>query len=284
MVNSDVEKAIARFGGTAVYDYKGSWLRHSRQMPEQLNDSWLTLQLRSIGGDRAFGNIRRVEFFAPPTPTPEVISTLGNLSSLHAVSFSNATVDKIFLENLAGRTDLMALEFRECRFAEDSLDALKHFENLESLIFWGAGFEQVPADTLKSLPSLREIGIIGADVDHQQLEKIASLDNLELLSLNFSTIVDHWPPGLKFANVQRFSTSGPSFTDADLKLVVDQMPELQYVVLRHTSVTDNGVPHLAKLEQLNSLRILVDSDTVSVEAIDELKSHLPYGSKTQPTV
>ena len=84
MVNSDVEKAIARFGGTAVYDYKGSWLRHSRQMPEQLNDSWLTLQLRSIGGDRAFGNIRRVEFFAPPTPTPEVISTLGNLSSLHA--------------------------------------------------------------------------------------------------------------------------------------------------------------------------------------------------------
>jgi hypothetical protein len=223
---------------------------------------------------------------------------LTGLPKLQAVSLGKHFTRGAFdtLERLEGLTDLDASELNP------DLNDLTKVPKLRRLSLLGQKYDDKAAltiaDTFKSLEEayLRNTSITNAGVQH-----LSRLEKLKILTLDDSLVDDGMADSIRKMKQLTWLSMGDCAVGDDTLAALSECPEMWYVFLDHTRVTDKGLAHLPKLKRplalylsecksvtdagMKSLSQLPDSPNLHIEltrtgvtedGVHELKAALPH--------
>jgi internalin A len=165
------------------------------------------------------------------------------------------------LKELAGLKNLKSLTIFFCDQIGDA--GMKHVKGLTTLETLGLGNTSVTDDglaELKDLKKLKSLTVSGCiRMTDKSAETIKTFADLEYLSLP-STIT---PKGVKdLAGLKKLKSlyiGGATLSDEAVKDIADNMPQLEGLnlgTLAGNGLTDESVPHLARLKKLKTLSII----------------------------
>lgn len=227
---------------------------------------------------------------------PSLLNKIRKLPFLEYLSFEQATIDALTVENLAGLSSLKTLDLRECNLTVPLLDALAALPLELSLSF---DSQPLPDELLLALSktnSLRRLQIDHCKMDNSRLQLLCgssaavvfSLDDSEVTTLGLakllplnkgwsielhcknaaradSTLPNRFPPVDAMDDQTRLDFSGSCIDDA-LFECIGPAQNLQTLGLGNCSITDKGMARLQEFAELKQLSIA--SKTLTDEGLE----------------
>jgi hypothetical protein len=191
---------------------------------------------------------------------------LVGLPKLQSVSlgrhFTRGAFD--FLGRMGGLTNLDASELNP------DLDDLKRIPKLRTLSLSGRKYNdeaaQAIADNFKSLESAY---LRGTSITNAGVEQLAKIKTLKILTLDDSLVDDGMADSIrKMKQLTWLSVENCAVGD-DTLAALSECPDMWYVFLVHTGVSDKGVAHLPKLKKPLAL-YLAECKSVTDASIESL--------------
>lgn len=183
------------------------------------------------------------------------------------------------LKNLAGLKNLKSLSlFFNEQITDAGMKHVKELPALEALTLSNTSVADAGIAELKGLKNLKALHLAGCiKMTDKATETIKGFATLEDLSLP-STITD---AGIKnlidLKKLKKLYLGGcTKLTDGAVKLLADNVPELEYLELGAglgTDVTDAAVAHFARLKKLKHLG--VNGSKITGTGLKDLQSALP---------
>ena len=178
----------------------------------------------------------------------EAASDLAKIKTLSKLTLNGRFSDPELLKALSGHRSLSELSFYGKSLTDKEIEYLAKIPMLETLAFNADSLTDSGIQSLSKCSQLRFL--LANDVTEQGVEKIASLSQLQTLSL----------------------TSRQSVSDQFL-VPLERLPNLNQLFVHCAKMTDEGCLKLEKLKTLRSLSLTTAA--VTPEAIERLKRQLP---------
>ena len=182
-------------------------------------------------------------------------------------------LDNYFFERLQTCKNLNWLRFGN-RATVKHLEMISDFSKLKGLDLGDAEFSIEESQHLSSFQQLLWLRLNSKTGDPETTVDFPSLPNIEVLFLKGEKLVksaikasDSMP------NVRTFTASNANLKDADLEVIAENWPSLQYLSIRkNKNLTSESIEYLSKLTHLRHLDI---HDSSLANSLEELKSALP---------
>ncbi|MBM3978884.1 MAG: hypothetical protein FJ304_01105 [Planctomycetes bacterium] len=160
---------------------------------------------------------------------------------------------------------------------DDGMKHVKELAGLEQLVLGNTLVTDVGLAELKGLKKLKSLTVSGCTrMSDKSTETIAGFTDLEYLSLP-STITEKGVKNLVgLKKLTGLYIGGAVMTDAAIKDIADNMPELQSLELGAgfgTDITDASIPSFSKLKMLKELGVVGSKITDS--GLKSLRDKLP---------
>jgi Leucine-rich repeat (LRR) protein len=197
-----------------------------------------------------------------------VIALLGS-GTLPSIQSKDKETQKAELDAAAALTRLGVplqrdsrgvIRWIEATKGEINDEALRHLPALSNLEWLEIGSGTVTRSgmaSLKNCPSLRRLYVHDIDLSGDALEWLASLTNLEALSLQRTGIDGAVLKNLKAPALTVLNLSGDKIVNDDMSLIT-AMKGLEVLALADTKVTGDGIAKLEGMSSLNELNIMND--------------------------
>jgi internalin A len=191
----------------------------------------------------------------------------------------NKKVTNDGLKNLAGLKSAKSLSlFFNEQITDTGMKHVKELPALEALTLSNTLVADAGIAELKGLKNLKALHLAGCiKMTDKATETIKGFAALEDLSLP-STITDAGVKNLAdLKKLKKLYLAGcTKLTDGAVKLLADNVPELEYLELgagSGTDITDAAVAHFARLKELKHLG--VNGSKITATGLKELQSALP---------
>jgi hypothetical protein len=197
-----------------------------------------------------------------------------------AVNFGplNKKVTNDGLKHLAGLKNLKRLSIFFCeQIGDEGMKHIKQLPALEELSLGNTSVSDAGLAELAGLKKLRSLTVSGCiRMTDKSTETIKGFTDLEYLSLP-STITEKGVKNLAgLKKVTSLYIGGAALTDAAVKDIADNMPDLTLLNLAAfagTDITDASVPHLARLTKLKTLAL--GGSKLTESGLKTLRDKLP---------
>src|SRR5262249_4255356 len=182
------------------------------------------------------------------------------------------------LKNLAELTSLRSLSLYWCgQITDAGMKHVKELTTLETLNLGNTSVTDVGVAELKDLKNLKSLTLSGCirmtDKSTETINGFADLDDLAMPS----TITDRGVKNLVgLRKLKTLYIGGAVLTDAAMKHIAENMPELESLELGAfigTHISDESVPHFAKLKKLKTLGL--SGSRLTKTGLKELQKALP---------
>jgi len=229
-------------------DIEALFIRPGTKLTQQHRDS--LPQLKSLSELHAGGTFSATE-----------TASLTSMVSLRQICLRDCRLDDTALQPLARLANLSVVDLAGCQVSDRGLKTLQTLTHLSALNVQRTAVRTSGLQRFrKALPETELVfdpwRVVGLPYVHLKVNDRFELAAVNLpgrnlrrkeLTRRLSQLLEH--PSLEQLNLRHLD-----LTDSDLKLV-SQMKNLRVLDLGNTQITPAGVPHLAQLEQLESLNL-----------------------------
>ena len=182
-------------------------------------------------------------------------------------------LDDYFFERLETCKNLNWLRFGN-RATEKHLEMISDFSKLKGLDLGDAEFSIEESQPLSSFQQLLWLRVNSKPGDVETTATFPSLPNIEVLFLKGEMLVKSAIKASgSMPHVRTFTASNANLQDADLEVISENWPALQYLSIRENkNLTEESIEYLLKLTHLRHLDI---HDSSLADRLEELKIALP---------
>lgn len=139
---------------------------------------------------------------------------------------------------------------------EKNLGALASATKLENLNLAGAAITVEDLEAVSTIASLTTLRLANCSIEDGALEKLVKLEKLSELNLSHDSISrSQWQEIVKLQTLKTLDLSTSSVSDADLAMIAESMPQLEFIDLKETAVSENGLLSLQKLIKLKGVEL-----------------------------
>lgn len=248
-------------------------LRYMMLKKKQGMDKWLPcvgqlrrLQILEIRGDAtdkgvaslaALTHLRRLSLNSRGI-TSRAIPVFLRMKNLKVLELVNTRIDDDGLRTLTGLKHVLALGLDESiQISDKGIRTLAAFDTLAVLSLNGLSITSESARSLSQLTNLRGLMLSKTKFDDAGLRQLASLKNLRVLQLEGTGVVN---------------------VGTDLRF-----PTLEYLNVRNTDLTDNGLKHLSYCSRLRCLDVsrtcITKASIRTIASMQSLVEVYAYGTQ-----
>ena len=265
---TDSDRWIADAGGVAgrdrdgkivAVDLRGSWVTDSDlgDLARLGSLSRLDLSLTRISdhGLQQLKNARGITDLS--LRYAELITDAGLVAvkewkHLQRLNLRGTKITDTTLQHLSGVTSLESLDIGFVQVTDVGLDALTALPNLKELAIGGNKLTDVGLQPLRQMPGLISLDLSGAQrtdsglwsisLTEPGLDAVATLKNLRHLRLNGTGVFARGLEKLSgLVHLERLDLQGCSRIADDAAPVLTAFPELRFVDLTSTAITEKGI-------------------------------------------
>jgi len=203
--------------------------------------------------------------------TDESLKHLAGLTNLENLDLDATKISDDGLPHLAGLTNLVELHLNQTKTTDAGLEFIGKLKKLEALYI---GDTAITGKGLKYLAGCKELSSLVLnrlkDFSGEGFQHLAGCENLTLLGLSFTGVTDAGLADIKklkqvtFLNMPFYGSEFAEpfwrdphperFSDKGL-LHIGEMTNLEYLVFSGSGPTDEGLAHLSRLKNLQTLSL-----------------------------
>ncbi len=248
-----VVELVYQSGGRVVYDYQiqGQNIVYDTEPPGNAT-------LRKWFGDLLYARVVVVALASDHAN--QVIPKLSRLGYLRDLTLPKCSLDDRSAEAIASLGRLHDLTFVNTRVSPQQMERIAQSKNLLRLKLYGDHFTDAHLSGISHCRYLQRIEIDGATVSDVGLRQVAKVSTLRWIRLNqLPQVSDQGIEALsKIPQLEALLLNSLSLTDRCLP-AISRLEGLRKLAIRSDlpmrQITDQGVAHLAGMEQLESLEL-----------------------------
>lgn len=194
---------------------------------------------------------------------------LGHLTGLQELEMKYVHVTGRGLRALEPLKSLEKLKFYSPDAGNDSLRSFGKLTGLQSLLLGNGKWDDAGLAYLADLKDLEEVHLPFSGVPGKGFDAVLQLPNLKYIA-GFSAFKNIHLARLKKSRSLRALNLNSNVTINDDSLrYIAQLPQLEYLDLYHTNITDAGLKHLRPLKSLKRLNIQVNQQGRNLAITDK---------------
>ncbi|MGI9457015.1 MAG: hypothetical protein ACR2NU_10660 [Aeoliella sp.] len=264
--NATALRVLNRLGSRAVLD------RHGRVGAISLSGSRVTSEqlqklIKQLDG---LEEIQELDLSAAQF-RDNVLSPVGELTSLRAVNLTHAPVTNGSLSHLVGLKNLETLSL-----AYSDVSNVRHVGSLLKLRTLLLGSTKIDDDSLRKLSGLRHVvrlSLFSTGVTNKGVAHLRKFPELTYLNLADTKVDDESANDIaSFESLTELVLDDLKLTNASVGQL-SQLPSLKRLSLQGTTIDDGGLTHIRTMKQLDWIN--VRGTRVTAGGIDALRIALP---------
>jgi Leucine-rich repeat (LRR) protein len=225
-------------------------------------------------------HLRRLDFLLCPNLDDKGIQHLSGLPNLTELSLNSTKVTDDALIHIGSFHKLKWLDLNDTPITGSGLQHLSKLKNLKSLDISGTQFEDDGAKSTRDLNSVDYLKASKTKITDAALVHIGQMNSLRWLNISGTDVSDFDSLARNqtskdrsgntielFKNLETLRLTDSTITDNGLRELVKQFPNLTWLDISGTKISDTGIAHIKSLKKLQHLQI---GPNVTLKAVQEL--------------